>query len=152
MNQISKTGKKGIDLIKEFEGFRSKPYLDAVGIPTIGYGATYYPNGRKVKLTDNPITEEEGVKLLQNMLGVYEKAVIDLVKTKLTQNQFDALVSFTYNLGKGNLSSSTLLKKVNKNPNDVTIANEFSKWVKAGGKTLKGLVRRRKAESDLYFS
>jgi len=147
-----KTSKKGIELIKRYEGFRSKPYLDAVGIPTIGYGATHYGNGIKVKMTDKPITEEEATILLSKMLVSYEDSVNRLVTRELNQNQFDALVSFTYNLGGANLKSSTLLKKVNANPCDRTIADEFNKWVNAGGKKLNGLVKRRKEEAKLYFS
>lgn len=147
-----KTGKKGIDLIKEFEGFEAKPYLCPAKIPTIGYGATYYPGGKKVTLKDPAITEAEAVKLLENMLIPYEQAVEKNVKTALSQNQFDALVSFVYNVGEKNFKSSTLLKKVNKNPKDLTIEAEFKKWNKGGGKVLKGLVRRRNAESKLYFS
>jgi len=148
---VHKTGTAGIELIKDFEGFRSKPYLDPIGIPTIGYGATYYLDGRRVKMTDPAITKEQGTELLKKMLVEYESSVNTLVITKINQNQFDALVSFTYNLGAANLGISTLLKKVNLNPDDPTIANEFAKWNKAGGKVLAGLTRRRKAESALYF-
>lgn len=151
MQKPIKTGKAGIDLIKEFEGFRSKPYLDAVGVPTIGYGATHYADGRKVKMTDKPITEAEASILLQDMLKQYEKAVLDNVTSKINQNQFDALVSFTYNLGVANFKKSTLLKKVNANPMDLTISHEFLRWNRAGGKVLAGLTRRRKAEAELYF-
>lgn len=147
-----KTSKKGIELIKRYEGFVGKPYLDAVGIPTIGYGATHYGNGIKVKMTDKPITEEEATILLSKMLVSYEDTVNRLVTRELNKNQFDALVSFTYNLGGANLKSSTLLKKVNANPCDRTIADEFNKWVNAGGKKLNGLVKRRKEEAKLYFS
>lgn len=147
-----KTSKKGIELIKRYEGFVGKPYLDAVGIPTIGYGATHYGNGIKVKMTDKPITEEEATILLSKMLVSYEETVNRLVTRELNKNQFDALVSFTYNLGGANLKSSTLLKKVNANPCDRTIADEFNKWVNAGGKKLNGLVKRRKEEAKLYFS
>ena len=151
MEKPRKTGVAGIQMIKEFEGFRSKPYLDAVGIPTIGYGATHYADGRKVKMSDKPITEAEASALLQDMLKQYEKPVLDNVTSKINQNQFDALVSFTYNLGGTNFRKSTLLKKVNANPMDLTISNEFLKWNKAGGKVLAGLTRRRKAEAELYF-
>lgn len=145
-------GSKGLDLIKLFEGFYSKPYLDPIGIPTIGYGATYYPNKKKVTMQDKPITEKEATELLKTMLISYENDVKRLVKSKLTQNQFDALVSFTYNLGSTNLSKSTLLKKLNVNPNDKSIREEFMKWNKAGGKVFNGLKRRRNAEANLYFS
>ena len=148
-----KTGEKGLTLIKSFEGFYSKPYKDPIGIPTIGYGFTYYlPDRRKVTMQDREISEHQASCMLQEVLKGYENDVNRLVKSKLTQNQFDALVIFTFNLGAGNLASSTLLKKVNKNPNDPSIANEFAKWRLAGGKVFAGLVRRRKAEADLYFS
>lgn len=149
--KITKTGIAGIEMIKFFEGFRSAPYKCPAGIPTIGYGATFYPDGKKVTMADKAITEQEGTALLQNMLVSFEKYVDSYCVDTITQNQFDALVSFAYNLGPANLKSSTLLKKVNANPEDETIHLEFMKWVKAGGKTLKGLVRRREAESQLYF-
>lgn len=147
-----KTGNNGLELIKKFEGFRSEPYLCPAKVATIGYGATYYPNGNSVMMSDNEITEPEAVDLLKDMLTSYENSVNKLVKVEISQNQFDALVSFTYNLGAGALSKSTLLKKVNANCCDTTIANEFMKWNKAGGKELRGLTIRRKEESNLYFS
>lgn len=146
-----KLGSKGLELIKSFEGFYSKPYLDPIGIPTIGYGATYYPNKKKVTMKDKPLTEKEASDLLKEMMTTYENDVKRLVKIELNQNQFDALVSFTYNLGSTNLGKSTLLKKVNANPCDKTIKDEFLKWNKAGGKVLNGLTRRRNAEAELYF-
>ena len=149
--KITKTGKAGIDMIKSFEGFRAAPYKCSAGVPTIGYGATFYPGGKKVTMMDAAITEEQAVELLANMLVSFEKYVDSYCVDTITQNQFDALVSFAYNLGPANLKSSTLLKKVNANPNDESIKLEFLKWVKAGGKTLKGLVRRREAEAELYF-
>ena len=149
--KITKTGNEGIELIKTFEGFRSAPYKCPAGIPTIGYGATFYPNGKKVTMADKSITEAEATELLKSMLKSFEQYVDSYCIDTITQNQFDALVSFCYNLGPANLKSSTLLKKVNVNPNDPTINAEFMKWTKAGGKTLAGLVRRREAESKLYF-
>lgn len=148
-----KTQQRGLDLIKSFEGWFPKPYLDPIGIPTIGYGFTYYLQGRKkVTMLDKPITMPQGELMLKDILVNYENDVKRLVKKPLNENQFDALVSFTYNLGATNLGKSTLLKKVNVNPNDPTIKDEFMKWVNAGGKVFSGLVRRRKAEADLYFS
>ena len=144
--------KKGIDLIKKYEGYKSKPYLCPAQIPTIGYGATYYPGGRKVKLTDAAITEVESEKLLEEHLKEYVKAVDRYTTDKVNENQFSALVSFTYNLGINALQKSTLLRKVNSNPNDPNIKNEFMKWINAGGKRLKGLVLRRSEEVTLYFS
>ena len=142
---------QAIELIKKFEGFSSKPYLCPAKICTIGYGATFYPNGKKVTMTDKPVTEAEGVELLKDMLTKFEQYVDSYCIDKITQHQFDALVSFCYNLGPSNLKSSTLLKKVNINPNDETIRAEFMKWTKASNKVLKGLVLRRTAEADLYF-
>ncbi len=149
--KITKISENGINLIKSFEGFSSKPYLCPAKICTIGYGATFYPNGKKVTMKDPPITEKIGTELLESMLVKFEQYVDSYCVDTVNQNQFDALVSFCYNLGPNNLKSSTLLKKVNANPNDPTIEAEFMKWVKAGGRTLKGLVRRREAEAKLYF-
>lgn len=149
--KITKTGNAGIDMIKRFEGFRSAPYKCPAGVPTIGYGATFYPGGKKVTMTDKAITEEEATSLLLGMLVKFEQYVDSYCVDTVTQNQFDALVSFCYNLGPANLKASTLLKKVNANPNDESIRAEFMKWTKAGGRTLKGLVTRRTAEADLYF-
>ncbi len=156
MNQgnrvIMKTSHNGIELIKKYEGFMSRPYLDATGIPTIGYGATYYPNGRKVTMQDAPISMILAEKMLRDMLKDFEKGVSITITSKINQNQFDALVSFSYNVGNSAFSKSTLAKRINANPNDPDIANEFSRWNKAGGRVLAGLTRRRNEESDLYFS
>ncbi len=150
--KITKTSKQGIDLIKSFEGLKLKPYLCSAGVPTIGYGSTRYNNGVKVTLKDTPITEEKALVLLEDTLKQYELAVDAFCVDTINQNQFDALVSFAYNCGVGNLKSSTLLKKVNLNPGDPTISNEFLKWNKAAGKPLKGLTNRRVAEASLYFT
>jgi lysozyme len=147
-----KTANNGIELIKKYEGFMSNPYKCPAGVPTIGYGATYYPNGERVKMNDNAISEYDAELLLKSMIQSYEAAVNRYVQVTLTQNQFDALVSFAYNLGNGALQKSTLLKRVNEDPSNPDITNQFNKWVKAGGKTLSGLVKRRKEEAELYFS
>jgi len=149
--KITNISIQGLDLIKKYEGFRSKPYLCPAKVPTIGYGATYYPNGTKVKLTDKAIDKEYATTLLITMLNTYEKAVDSYTTDNITQNQFDAIVSLAYNIGVGNLKSSTLLKKVNNNPKDLAIQKEFMKWVNAGGKKLEGLVKRRTEEANLYF-
>ena len=146
-----KINKAGKDLIKKWEGFRYKAYLCPANIWTIGYGNTFYEDGKKVKEGDT-IDLVRGAKLLDMILVGFEKSVSKAVKSTLNDNQYSALVSFTYNLGASNLNSSTLLKKVNANPNDPTIANEFKKWVKASGKVLNGLVKRREEESKLYFT
>ena len=150
--KVTKASQKGLDLIKRFEGLKLKPYLCPANICTIGYGNTYYPSGAKVKLTDPAITKEKAEELLKFLLTSYEKGVDSFCRDDINQNQFDALTSFAYNVGVGNLQKSTLIKKVNKNPNDPTIRAEFMKWNKGGGKVLLGLTRRRQAEADLYFS
>lgn len=149
--KITTVSKNGIDLITKFEGLKLKPYLCSALVPTIGFGSTRYENGTKVKLTDSPITKERALELFKNTLKTYESSVDAFCRDDISQNQFDALTSFCYNLGPQALKSSTLLKKVNANPNDPTIALEFIKWNKAGGKILKGLTLRRQAESELYF-
>ena len=149
--KITKLSQEGINLIKRFEGLRLEPYKCAAGVPTIGYGNTFYENGKKVTLKDVAITENRAEDLLRNSLNKFEQYVDSYCIDTITQCQFDALVSFCFNLGPANLKSSTLLKKVNTNPNDETIRAEFLKWTKAGGRTLKGLVTRRTVEADLYF-
>lgn len=152
MAKITKTSAKGIELIKSFEGLVLKPYKCSAGVPTIGYGNTFYENGKKVAMTDAAITEARATELLSWSLTKFEQYVDSYCIDTITQNQFDALVSFCYNLGPANLKASTLLKKVNKDPNDPTIRAEFMKWNKAGGRALKGLTRRREAEANLYFA
>lgn len=140
-----------IDLIKQFEGYKANAYLCPANVPTIGYGSTMYNNGFKVKLGDI-INEQEADNLL--MWELKSKAIA-LHNLDLNQNQFDACLSFCFNLGVGAFAKSTLKKKIQANPNDASIRDEFMKWDKArvGGKlmVLKGLTRRRIAEAELYF-
>jgi lysozyme len=150
--KITKISTKGLDIIKKYEGFSSKPYLCPAKVITVGYGSTYYEDGSKVKLTDSPITQERATELLEALLVSFERAVDSYCIDTINQSQFDALCSFAYNCGVGNLKSSTLLKKVNVNPDNPTIKDEFLKWTKGGGKTLPGLIRRRTEEAQLYFS
>jgi lysozyme len=146
---ISKTG---IQLIKDFEGLRLNAYKCSANVATIGYGSTYYPDKSNVKMGDVLRDKDEAEILLINTLVDYDIYVSKYTKSvKLTQYQFDALVSFAFNCGLGNLSKSTLLKLVLSNPNDPNIALEFAKWNKGGGKVLKGLVKRRAKEAELYF-
>ena len=143
-----KTSQIGIDLIKHFEGFKSKPYLCPAKIPTIGYGSTFYKNGKKVTLKDKPINEEEAEDLLKLILKSFELIVLKKIKVPLKQNQFDALVSHTYNTG----GSDTLFKLINQNAPDDQIRKWFTtKYITGGGKRLQGLVNRRNAEANLYF-
>jgi len=108
-----KISQKGLDLLKRFEGVRLKPYLCPAGIPTISIGCTYYPDGTKVRMTDPEITQARATEIFLNVLKHYESSVDSFTRDDITQNQFDALVSFAYNVGTGALKKSTLLKKVN---------------------------------------
>ena len=141
----------GYRLICRFEGFSAKPYLDSIKVPTIGYGNTYYPNGKKVTLLDNSITELEAFEMFKTIADKFAAKVSKLVTAPLDQNQFNALVSLCYNIGPANFEKSTLLRKVNFNHFDPLIRAEFLKWNKAGGQVLKGLTIRRMAEADIYF-
>lgn len=148
-----KTSDAGVSLIKKHEGLRLQAYADPAhgwAVPTIGYGHTSAA-GAPMVTRGMSITAAEADAILRRDLGQFEQAIMDLVKVPLTQNQFDALVSFTFNLGAGNLRSSTLLKKLNAG-DYVGAAFEFPKWNKAGGKVLPGLVKRRADESDLFIS
>ncbi|MEK6934073.1 MAG: lysozyme [Nanoarchaeota archaeon] len=142
----NKISQKGIDLIKQYEGYSARVYLDSAGKSTIGYGHLI----RSDESLDQ-ITEYEAEKILRKDIERAEKAVQKSVKAPLTQNQYDALVSFTYNLGEGSLKQSTLLRKLN-NSDYNGAKNEFAKWVYAGGKRIKGLENRRKKESELFLS
>jgi lysozyme len=146
-----KTNDKGIKLLHDFEGLKLQAYLCPAKVWTIGYGNTRYEDGRPVKEGD-VITKERAEQLFLRILDVFEKGVKSRVKKELNSNQFSALVSFAYNVGLGNFGASTLLKMVNVNPNDPKIRDQFAQWRKAGGRVVDGLIRRRKAEADLYFS
>lgn len=136
---------KGIDLIKNFEGCRLIAYKCPAGIWTIGYGHTGADVTAGLK-----ITQEEAEKILKQDLLVHCNNVFSMVRVPLTQNQFDALVSFEYNVGYGNFKSSTLLKLLN-DKKYTDAAEQFEKWVYAGGKKLAGLIKRRAAEKALFL-
>ena len=136
----------GIDLVKSFEGLELKAYKDSVGVLTVGWGST----GSHVT-AGMTITKEQAEQLLKKDLERFEEGVSDLVKVPLNQNQFDSLVSFSFNLGLSNLKSSTLLKKLNAS-DYIGASKEFERWNRAGGKVLNGLTRRRIAERDLFLS
>lgn len=138
-----------VQLVKQFEGCRLEPYTCPAGIPTVGYGATYYPDGRKVQLTDACVSPEYAASLLLLTLKPFEQAVEQYTKVALNQNQFDAMVCFAYNVGIGAWRGSTLLKRVNEGK-FFQAALEFDKWVFAKGKRLEGLVKRRAAERALF--
>lgn len=145
-----KPSKKAIDIIKKYEGLYLNAYLCPANVPTIGYGTIRYPDGKPVKLGEK-ITMKKAEELL---IWEVEKISGQIPELNVNQNQYDALVSFTYNLGIGNLLKSTLYRKCKANPDDTTIKDEFLKWTKARVKgelkTLKGLVKRRTEEYELY--
>jgi lysozyme len=147
-----------INLIKSFEGLVLHPYHGAADRPeifTIGYGTIKYPpyylRGKMVTLTDPAITEVQAENFLYYEVTQKSAAVDLLLRDDLRPNQFGALVSFAYNLGDVALKQSTLRLKVNQDPNDPMIRTEFMRWVYSNGEIVQGLVRRRKAEADLYF-
>ena len=134
-------------LCKQFEGFRSKPYLCPAGVATIGYGSTYYADGRKVTLQDTPISQDEANALLMHELEhTYLQGVLRNCPILLTdERRCNAIVDFCYNLGIGRLQTSTLKRKINAQDWEGA-KEELMKWSKAGGKVLSGLLKRRQAE------
>lgn len=135
----------GLDLIKKFEGFRDTPYICPGGMLTIGYG-NVIKEGEYTK-----ITKDQAEALLRSTVSSFERTIQKQVKVPLTQNQYDALISFAYNVGSGAFSDSTLLKLLN-NKNYNAAAEEFLKWTKSNGKILRGLQRRREEEKELFLS
>ena len=139
----------GIDLICGFEGLRLKAYDDGVGVWTIGFGTTVYPNGIRVKKGDT-CTEAQAKAYMVYDLKKFESAVNNAVTVPLNQNQFDALVSLTYNIGPSAFSKSTLVKKLN--AGDIRgAAEQFDVWVNAGGKRMQGLANRRAKEKEVFL-
>jgi len=135
---------KALELIRQFEGLRLAAYKCPAGVPTIGYGTT---KGVKMGMT---VTKDEAERLLQADVYPFSQQINKLVKVKLNQNQFDALVSFVYNVGAGAFAESTMLKLINQSLLD-DAANQFVRWNKANGEVLPGLTRRRMAERDLFL-
>lgn len=147
--EIKKVSKNGMDFIAREEGVVLKPYKCSAGVPTIGIGSTYYEDGSKVKMTDGPITRERAYVLFENVLKQYEMCVYTSTRDDINQNQFDALVSLTYNIGTNAFKKSTLVKRVNKDPMGADVEAAFLMWKNAGGKPI--LLNRRKREYALYI-
>lgn len=141
---------KGIAIIKKYEGLRLKSYLCPSQIWTIGYGATFYENGSRVGPNEN-ITIDRADRLLLMQVKLFTDEVKRVVKSNINENQLGALVSFCFNVGGAAFGRSTLCRKVNANPNDPTIRDEFMRWTRGGGKVLPGLVKRRQEEANLYY-
>lgn len=137
-----------IDLIKKYEGFRPQSYQDSVGVWTIGYGTTII-NNQPVK-QGMTITQDKALQLVQQEVNKLWSQIESILKVKINDNQMNALVDFAYNLGFGSLKTSTLMRLVNESKFDEA-ANQFPRWVYAGGKVLPGLVKRREAERQLFL-
>ena len=138
-----------IDLIKKYEGFRPQSYQDSVGVWTIGYGTTRI-NGQPVK-AGTTITEDQALQLVKQEVNKLWSQIESITKVNLNDNQMNALIDFAYNLGFSALKTSTLMKYVNESQFDKA-ADEFGRWVFAGGKVLPGLVKRREAEEQLFLT
>ena len=149
--EIKKVSKEGLQFLSIEEGMVLHPYRDISGIPTIGIGCTYYEDGSKVKMTDTPITKERAYELFENVLRNYEFSVYSLSRDDINQNQFNALVSLCYNIGVTGFKGSTVLRLVNKNPNNKIISAAFEMW-KRSGNNPEALLPRRIREAKLYFS
>ena len=145
-----KVSSKGLELIKEFEGFSSVAYLCSAKKATIGYGNTFWEDGTPVKMGDQ-ISKERAETLLKHVVDNFSVAVEVDIKIEVTQNQFDALVSLAYNIGLGAFKNSTLLRQLNRG-NFVGASQEFLRWDKSNGKPLLGLTRRREREKLLFDS
>ena len=152
-----KISDKGLRLIQEFESFEAKPYLDSARVWTIGYGSTYYPNGKKVTKFDKPINRLYAETIQRNVIkNDFEPVINDLLKKEIasgfiTQNMFDAILSLTYNIGVNGFKRSSVLRHL-KNGDKLNAGNAFLLWNMAGGKVLKGLVKRREKERELFLS
>jgi lysozyme len=144
--------KEAVDMIKHFEGLRLTPYMCSANVPTIGYGSTFYEDGRRVTLQDPPITIERAESLLQFTLNRdFVPSALRLCPTLVAhKNKLGAIVSFVYNLGAGRLQSSTLRRKINAELWEEA-ADQLLLWNKGGGKVLRGLDLRRKAERALFL-
>jgi lysozyme len=151
MERITKISTNGLTVLKHLEGFRAKPYLDGAGVATIGYGSTYYKDGKRVHLADKPISEYDASCLLDDLLVHFERSVDAYTRDDVTQNEFDALVCFAYNCGTHALNKSTLLKFINDYKPEGDIRNQFMRWTKINGIVSVGLKNRRTAEINLYF-
>ena len=137
----------GIDLIRHFEGYSAYIYLDSAGLRTVGTGHLIRPS----ESFSEPITEQEAEELLKKDLWTAERAVLRLIRVPLEDNQFNALVSFTFNLGGGSLQRSALRSRINRFEYE-SVSCEMKKWIFAAGKKSKGLLRRRIAEGIMFLS
>jgi lysozyme len=145
-----KVNSEGYALLKRFEGCVLKAYKCPAGVWTIGFGNTFYEDGTKVKEGD-VITQKRADELAKFIVEQFANSIREMIKQPLNENQFSACVSLAYNIGTGGFKKSSVLRKLNANPLDASIADSFRLWNKGGGKVLRGLVSRREAEIQLYF-
>jgi lysozyme len=145
--EIKSMDQAGLDFLAKEEGLRLKPYLDSVGIPTIGIGSTRYEDGRRVTMKDPAITRERAFELFRNTLKHYETAVWSVTRDDINQSQFNALTSLCYNIGEGAFRRSTLLRRLNAGASRSLISQAWLMWIKP-----KELLGRRKREVALYYS
>jgi len=151
--EITSIDEAGLKLIEGFEGCILHPYKDQVGIPTLGYGMTYYPStGKKVTMQDPPITQAQADSMFLQLLKPFELAVYSTTRDDLTQNQFNALVSLTYNIGAGGFKGSTVHRLVNASVIGLPLKEAWLAWSHAGGKINTDLLARRTKELNLYLS
>ena len=152
-----KTSENGLKLIQEFESFVNAPYLDSARVWTIGYGSTYYPNGKPVTGRDKPITREYAETIQRHVIATdFEPVINELLKKEIAsgfvnQNMYDSIVSLVYNIGVSGFKRSSVLRLL-KQGDKVNASNAFLLWNMAGGKVLRGLVRRRGRERKLFLS
>ena len=152
-----KISENGLKLIQEFESFVNAPYLDSARVWTIGYGSTYYPNGKPVTGRDKPITREYAETIQRNVIATdFEPVINELLEREIasgfiTQNMYDAIISLAYNIGVNGFKKSSVLRLLKQGDKE-NAGNAFLLWNKAGGKVLKGLVNRRKKERELFLS
>lgn len=152
-----KISENGLKLIQEFESFEAKPYLDSAKVWTIGYGSTYYPNGKKVTGRDKPITREYAETIQRHVIATdFEPVINELLKREIAsgfvnQNMYDAIISLAYNIGVNGFKRSSVLRLL-KQGDKLNAGNAFLLWNKADGKVLKGLVNRREKERKLFLS
>jgi lysozyme len=146
---IDKALEVALALARRFEGLYLTPYLCPAGVPTVGYGTTYYEDGTPVRLADPPITRERAEHLLYlQVKKIYLPQVLVLCPGIDSANRLAAIIDFTYNLGASNLKASTLRRKINAG-DWAAVPAELAKWVRGGGRVLQGLVLRRQAEAEL---
>jgi lysozyme len=149
--QKSKAIDLALKIIKKWEGFMPVPYLCPAGVPTIGYGSTRYENGDRVSMDDCKIDRKRAEEILKDEVSSVKGLVLGVLKHTLEDHQLAALISFTYNVGIGNLMKSTLLIKIDGTPLDQNIPAEFRRWNVSKGTVLKGLIARREDEVSMWI-